>query len=409
MNTRDLLGEAMQDKEQIIQDRRMLHRHPGTGFDIPFSVEYVTNALKAMGYEPKQCGKAGITALAGGKKKGKVFLIRGDMDALPIQEDSGEEFSSEVPGKMHACGHDNHTAMMLEAARLLKRHEEEICGTVKLMFQPAEEIFLGAEDMIQAGVLENPHVDVAMMLHVFAGVPIPAGTVMTSAAGVSMASCDFFNVTVTGKGGHGSAPSFAVDPIVPAAAMVQAIQEIQTRELAVDDEVVLTVGYLQAGNANNVIPDAARFGGSLRTFDEKVREKIKARVSEMVPALGKAYRVETLVEWSNSCPTLVNDEGLAECIPVYLKEMLGDTGCLTPKDIAAMMPAGQKMSKSAGSEDFGFVSHEVPTLAIMIGAGTPQEGYRYTQHNAKVRFDERCLPIGAASYVQAAMRYLEEH
>ena len=409
MAERNLLAQAQADKDLIVNDRRNLHRHPGTGFDIPYSVEYVTKALTEMGYDPQPCGKAGVVALAGGKKPGKVFMIRADMDALPICEESGEEFSSEVPGKMHACGHDNHTAMLLEAARLLKKHEEEICGTIKLDFQPAEEIFLGADDMIQAGVLENPHVDAAMMIHVAAGIPLPAGMVLGNSAGVSMAACDFFDVTVKGKGAHGSAPSAGIDPIVSACTMVQAIQEIQTRELYINDEVVLTVGYFNAGATNNVIPDSAKFGGSLRTFDEEARAQVKERVAEVCEAIGKAFRTEVEVVWGHGCPTLINDAELAECIPGYLKEMLGPYGCMTVADMAKMAPSGGRTGKAAGSEDFAFITQKVPSYAIFVGAGNPKEGYLYSQHHPKVRFDERCLPVGAAAYAQAALRWLEEH
>lgn len=165
-----LLAEAEQLNEIIVENRRYLHTHPGTGFDIEDTLEYVKKELEDMGYEPVRCGKAGLVALAGGKKEGKVFLIRGDMDALPITEEADVDFPSKN-GKMHACGHDMHTAMMLGAARLLKKHEDEIKGTVKLMFQPAEEIFEGSNDMINAGLLDNPSVDAALMIHVMAGMP----------------------------------------------------------------------------------------------------------------------------------------------------------------------------------------------------------------------------------------------
>ena len=409
MAERNLLAEAQADKDIIINDRRALHRHPGTGFDIPFAVEYVTNALKEMGYDPQPCGKAGVVALAGGKKPGKCFMIRADMDALPILEESGEEFSSEIPGKMHACGHDNHAAMLLEAARLLKRHEDEICGTIKLDFQPAEEIFQGAADMLANGLLENPHVDKAMMIHVAAGIPLPAGTVLGNSAGVSMAACDFFDVTVKGKGAHGSAPNAGIDPIVASCTMVQAIQEIQSRELMINDEVILTVGYFNAGATNNVIPDSAKFGGSLRTFNEEARAEVKKRVTEICEGVSKAFRTEVTVEWGHGCPTQVNDKELADCIPGYLKEMLGPYGCMTVAEMAAMAPSGGRSAKAAGSEDFAFVSQAVPSYAVFVAAGSPKEGYCYSQHHPKVRFDERCLPVGAAVYAQAALRYLEEH
>ena len=182
ITSEELLKEARALEPQLQQWRRTLHRHPEVGFDLPHTKELVKKALTEMGYEPRDCGKAGVIALAGGKKPGKTILLRADMDALPIPEDSGEEFSSEVPGKMHGCGHDMHTAMLLGAAKLLKAHEDELEGTVKLEFQPAEEIFQGSPDMIAGGLLEDPHVDAAVMFHVLAGMPLPVGTVLCRAA-----------------------------------------------------------------------------------------------------------------------------------------------------------------------------------------------------------------------------------
>ena len=407
MSNLTLLKEAKEDVSRMISDRRVLHAHPGTGFDIPFPLDYVTKELSELGYEPVPCGRAGITALAGGKKPGRVFLIRADMDALPIQEDSGECFASEEPGKMHACGHDLHTAMLLEAARLLKKHEDEINGTVKLMFQPAEEIFQGSEDMIKAGVLENPHVDAALMVHVAAGLPFPAGTVIVMDGGVSAAACDFFDITVTGKGCHGSMPHQGIDPLIAACSMISSLQEIIAREISMSDEAVLTVGYMNAGNANNVIPGEAKFGGSVRTFDEGIRAQIKQRLEDMVKAMGSAYRVDVQLNWTSGCPSLLNDAELAKCVPGYIRELTGEQGCFTMAQLAAF--SGGKQQKGTASEDFAFVSRAVPSIMLALAAGTAQDGYTYPQHHPRVRFDEGCLPYGAAVYAQTAIRWLEEH
>ena len=183
LTAKELLGRAQALEPQLVEWRRTLHRHPEVGFDLTQTKALVKKALTEMGYEPKDCGKAGVIALAGSKKPGKTILLRGDMDALPIQEESGVNYASEVPGKMHGCGHDMHTAMMLGAAQLLKEHEDEIEGTVKLEFQPAEEIFQGSPDMIANGLLENPSVDAAVMFHVLGGMPIPAGVVLVPACG----------------------------------------------------------------------------------------------------------------------------------------------------------------------------------------------------------------------------------
>ena len=191
-----LLSEAEKISEVIVKERRALHQMPGTEFDIGDTLTYVKKELEDMGYEPMPCGRAGLVALAGGKKQGKVFLLRADMDGLPIREEADLDFASKN-GRMHACGHDMHTAMLLGAARLLKQHEDEIEGTIKLMFQPAEEVFEGSRDMIEAGLLENPRVDAALMIHVMANMPFPAGTVVVSAPGVSAPAADYFAVSYT--------------------------------------------------------------------------------------------------------------------------------------------------------------------------------------------------------------------
>ena len=237
MNVELIMKAAKQYEEQMIADRRKLHSCPGIGFDLDDTVAYVKAELTAMGYEPQDCGKAGVVALAGGKKPGKVFLLRADMDALPMAEESGEEFASDN-GYMHACGHDLHTTMLLGAARILKEYEEEIEGTVKLMFQPAEEIFEGADDMIQAGVLENPKVDAAMMMHVTAGMPFPAGTPLIMSPGVSASACDFFEIKIQGKGCHGSTPHNGVDALTAASHILLALQEIHARELPSGEDAV---------------------------------------------------------------------------------------------------------------------------------------------------------------------------
>lgn len=407
MTAKQFMEEAAKLKDTLISDRRYLHSHPGTGFDLKDTVDFVRKALTDMGYEPKECGKAGLVALAGGKREGKVFLIRGDMDALPIKEESQVEFSSDN-GCMHACGHDMHTAMMLGAAKLLKEHEEEIEGTVKLMFQPAEEIFEGSRDMIEAGLLKNPDVDSGLMIHVTAGMPFEPGTVIVAAPGVSAPAADYFEIKVQGTGCHGSMPNMGVDPLNAAAHILIALQEIHARELALGDRAVLTVGTMNAGSAANAIPDAAVMGGSIRTFDEEVRSFIKERMAQITEGIAKSFRAEAEVIWGSGCPTLVNDKSLCACAETYAKELLGGGKAFSVQQLTAM-GGGQKSSKAAGSEDFAYVSQEVPSVMIALAAGQPEKGYRYPQHHPMVKFDEDALVNGCAVYAYMAMRWLEDH
>ncbi|MGN0438772.1 MAG: M20 family metallopeptidase [Lachnospiraceae bacterium] len=407
MEAKKIMEEAGALKDRIIADRRYLHAHPGTGFDIEDTVFYVKKQLEEMGYEPVECGRAGLVAMAGGKKPGKVFMIRGDMDALPIKEESGVEFASQN-GCMHACGHDMHTAMMLGAARILKQHEDEIEGTVKLMFQPAEEIFEGSNDMIEAGLLTNPNVDAALMIHVMAGMPFEPGTVVVSAPGVSAPAADYFEIKVNGKGCHGSMPNTGIDPLTAAAHILIALQELHARELAMSEQAVLTIGTMNAGTAANVIPDEVVMGGSIRTFDENTREMLKTRMTEIAQGVAKAFRASAEVSFGSGCPTLVNDKELSQCADKYVKELLGDGKAFSVAQLNALSGGGSS-SKSAGSEDFAYVSHKVPSIMLALAAGQPEKGYQYPQHHPMVKFDEDALDCGSAVYVYTALRWLEEH
>ena len=402
-----LLKEANDLRDTIVSERRYLHEHPETGFDLKDTKAFVRQELIDMGYEPEECGKAGLVVTAGGKKEGKVFLIRGDMDALPIREESGVSFASKN-GNMHACGHDMHASMLLGAARLLKAHEEEIKGTVKLMFQPAEEIFEGSHDMIEAGVLKNPDVDAALMIHVMAGMPFPAGTVIVSAPGVSAPAADVFEIHVKGKGCHGSMPNTGIDPLNAAAHILIALQEINTRELAVNDRAVLTIGTMNAGTAPNVIPDTVSMGGSLRTYDGEVRDYIKRRLKEITEGIAGTFRTQAEVIFTSGCPTLKNDRELAVCAEKYVKELLGPGKAFSTAELNAMSN-GQSSSKSAGSEDFAYVSQEVPSIMLALAAGQPEKGHKYPQHHPMVTFDEDALASGSAVYAYTAMRWLEEN
>lgn len=407
MEAKQLLEEAQKLQETLLYERRYLHSHAETGFDLKETIAFVKTQLEHMGYEPMECGKAGIVVLAGGKKQGKTFLIRGDMDALPIKEEADVDFQS-TNGKMHGCGHDMHTAMMLGAAQLLKEHEDEIEGTVKLMFQPAEEIFEGSHDMIEAGVLKNPNVDGALMIHVMAGMPFEAGTVIVSSPGVSAPAADYFEITIQGKGCHGSMPNTGVDPLNVAAHILIALQEIHARELAMDDRAVLTIGTMNAGTAPNVIPDTVVMGGSIRTFDEEMRSFIKERMIQIAEGIAKSFRAEATVTFGSGCPTLVNDKQISLCVEKYVKELLGKSKAFSAAELAAMS-SGQKSSKTAGSEDFAYVSQEVPSVMLALAAGQPEKGYCYPQHHPMVKFDEDVLAGGSAVYAYTAMRWLEEH
>lgn len=407
MNPEELLKEASNMQEELTKNRRYLHTHPETGFDLTETKAYVKRELTDMGYTPIDCGKAGLTALANGKKSGRVFLLRADMDALPIREEADVDFPSENDN-MHACGHDMHTSMLLGAAKLLKQHEDEIHGTIKLMFQPAEEIFAGSKDMIDAGVLKNPDVDAALMIHVMAGLPMPSGTVIVCDGGISAPAADYFTIRIQGKGCHGSMPNNGIDPINAAAHIITALQEIHARELALSDEAVLTFGTIHGGAAENVIPDFVELGGTIRTYDEDVRSFLKKRMTEISQGIAATFRASAKVSFGTGCPTLKNDYELSSCISTYMTELLGKEKAFTAGALSAL--SGEKKApKTAGSEDFAYISQEVPSIMLALAAGNPSEGYCFPQHHPKVKFDETALSYGTAIYAYAALRYLADH
>lgn len=401
MTKEQILREAKALQDEIKSHRLWLHTHAETGFDLTETKPYVKSALMKMGYTVQECGKAGLVTTVG-KPGGKVLLLRADMDALPIAEEADVDFACQN-GRMHACGHDMHTAMLLGAAKLLKAHESELDGMVKLMFQPAEEIFEGSKDMIASGVLENPRPDAALMIHVAAGMPLPAGTVVVSAPGVSAPAADYFTIRVHGKGCHGSAPQNGIDPLTAAAHILIALQEIHARELSASDEAILTIGTFHGGEAGNVIPDTATMGGTIRTYDEKTRAYLKERMTAIAKNVAEAFRAGAEVGFGSGCPTLVNDKGLSETVTGYLKDLLGANRAFTTAELS-----GGKPARGGGSEDFAYVSHEVPSLMLALAAGEPSKGYVYPQHHPKVKFDESVLSTGAAVFVDCALQYLRE-
>lgn len=399
MKDMKLLEEAKAMQERIREDRRYLHSHPETGFDLEETFDYVWKALEDMGVEPRRCGKRGITAVMG--QGDKVVMLRADMDALPIREDTGLPFASDS-GRMHACGHDMHTAMLLGAARLLKAREKELPGRVKLMFQPAEEVFQGAADMMADGLLENPRPDAAFMIHVMTGLPIPVGTVIVSAPGVSAPAANMFEIRIQGKGCHGAMPHTGVDPVNVAAHTVLALQTINSRELSPSDNAALTIGMLQAGDTANVIPDKAVLRGSLRAMDDESHGLIRQRLKEITELTAQTFRATAELEFTSGAPTLLNDKALSDLAVRSLRELLGPDKALLSSQL------GGSASKSSGSEDFANVSHDVPSLMMALAAGAPDTGCGYPAHHPKTCFDEDALPIGAAVYAQMALSFLAE-
>lgn len=400
-----MMKEAVNEEKYLIQTRRQLHRNAETGFDIPNTVAYVKTQLEEMGYQPKMCTDAGLVAVLEGEKPGKTFLLRADMDGLPIREEAAVEYAC-GNGNMHACGHDMHTAMLLGAAKILKAHQQELCGRVKFMFQPAEELLAGSAAMIEAGVLEEPEADAGMMIHVMVNSPFETGSVIVSAPGVSAPSADYFEIKVQGAGCHGAMPNTGVDPLNVGAHVLIALQEIQAREIGLSEQAMLTIGSFRGGTVPNAIPDNAVLAGSLRCYDEEVRNRVKGRIGEIAASIATAFRAVAEVTFTSSCPTLVNDEQLAHCMYDYMKELLGEGKAFSVEQLRQMSGGA---SKTAGSEDFAYVSQQIPAIMVALAAGRGEDGYTFPLHHPKVCFDEKALTAGSAAFAYTALRWLSEN
>lgn len=391
----ELLHQA--DAARVTADRRYLHAHAETGFDLHDTFDYVWKQLKDMGLAPTKCGKCGIIADIG--TGDRCVLLRADMDALAIREEAEVPFAS-TNGCMHACGHDLHTAMLLEAARLLKARENALSGRVRLMFQPAEEPLLGAADMLENGLLADVQVGAAFMLHVLTNLDLPAGTVIVSAPGVSAPAAGMFEIRIQGKGCHGAMPHTGVDPVTIAAHTVLNLQQIQTRELSLTQPCALTIGMLQTGDSANVIPDRAVLRGSLRAFDDEAHQYLIRRVEEIAAGTASLFHGSAQTQMLGSAPTLLNDDKLSGVAVSSLKELLGAERVLLSSEL------GGDTRKSSGSEDFAHVSHAVPSLMVALAAGHPRDGYAFPAHHPKAMFDENVLTVGAEIYANLAAEAL---
>jgi len=385
------LQRAKELETEIIENRRCIHANPEVGLVLPETVAFVIEKLKAMGYEPKEIG-GGVTCTVG--KGGKTILLRADMDALPMEEQSGLEFASKKDAA-HTCGHDMHTAMLLTAAKMLKENEDRLNGTVKFMFQPAEEIFAGAKSMIENGILENPKPDCAVSSHVFSSqhydrVFVKSGALLTG--------CNGFKITITGKGCHGAQPQNGIDPINIGVHIHLALQELIAREVDFSNGALLTFGQFVAGTAVNIIPQTAVMQGTLRTFNEEIREALVERMKTIVKLTAEKFRGSAEIEILSDVPVLMNDEEMTVKVRGYLEEMAEDQ--IKVEDGFA----------GTASEDFSYIAKAVPATTIFFGASdmdSPDE--KFPMHHPKAIFDERALCRGAAMYAQIADQWLKEN
>ncbi len=389
----DYYERAVELKEETVANRRYFHTNAEVGLDMPKAQAYVMEKLKEYGLDPEECGH-GVTACLG--HGGKTILLRADMDALPMAEESGEEFACPTGSAVHACGHDFHAAMLLTAAKMLKENEDALEGTVKLMFQPAEETFEGGKDMIEHGILEHPKVDAALAYHVTTG-KMPVGIYMYNSKSAMMFSVDSFRIEIIGKGAHGAYPHNSIDPINIAVHVYLALEALLAREADPTKSCVLTIGKIEAGTAANIIPDTAVMEGTIRTNDKASRELLVRRMKEAAKKTAEAYGGKAEITMLSGVAPLICNPDLTEEFVGYMKEL----------KIPGMMP--YPGIEASASEDFASIAERVPSTFMYLSAGFTDERGAYPAHSPKVRFNEDVCPIGSACLAYCADRWLQEN
>ena len=378
---------------ELVEWRRSLHQKPELGFEEKITAEFIQQKLDRWNipYQAK-IAKTGIVATINSGSPGKVLAIRADMDALPIQEANQVAYRSQHDGKMHACGHDGHTAIALGTAYYLTQHKNNWRGTVKIIFQPAEEGPGGAKPMIEAGVLCNPDVDAIVGLHLWNNLPL--GTVGVR-PGALMAAVECFRATIRGKGGHGAMPDQTVDSIVVASQIVNALQTIVSRNVKPIDAAVVTVGEFQAGTALNVIADNARLSGTIRYFNPELETLIRDRLDAIFSGICQMHGAEYELDHWQLYPPTVNDRAIAELVKSVATEVVE-----TPMGV---VPECQTM----GGEDMSFFLNEVPGCYFFLGSANPAKGLAYPHHHPRFDFDETALAMGVEIFVRCVEKFLE--
>lgn len=392
-----LLGDAEALLPEILEVRRRLHRRPEIGLALPATQALVVDELERMGLATR-VGRtvSSVTAVIEGSHPGPTLVLRGDMDGLPVQEETGLEFTSEIPGAMHACGHDTHVAMLLGAARLLLNRRDRLAGRVLLMFQPGEEGFGGARFMLEEGLLDLPAgqaANAAFAVHI--STSYPAGT-LNLRPGPEMAAADFVRLTLRGRGGHASAPHTALDPIPVAAEIVLALQAMVTRRIDVFDPAVVSITHVRGGTTNNIIPETVFLEGTIRTVSEETRESVHANVRQVVEGICAAHGAVADLEIERGYPVTINDAAFTAFVASIGEELVGPEAVVT-------MPA-----PIMGAEDFSYVLQRVPGAMVFLGARAPGEDPATApgNHSNRVVFHEPALAVGVAMHAAVALRHL---
>ena len=390
---RELVAEAKQCHDWIVSIRRELHRHPETMYEEEWTSAFVRRTLAELGIPfTYPAARTGVIAKLG-DKNGPCVALRADMDALPIREEADVEFRSEVDGKMHACGHDCHTAMLLGAARLLKSHEAELRGTVKLLFQPAEEGGAGGLRMCEEGALSSPDVERILGLHVWPFMPVGF---VASRAGTLLAAAGMIEITVSGRAGHAGMPHTTADPVVTAAKIICELQTVVSSEVDPRDAAVISVTTVQGGEAMNIVPGSVRMTGTIRSLATDGLKHLQSRIREMAGAIASANGCEAKINFpGNDYPATVNDSACWSSVRALAGDLFG---------VAYV----REMPPVMAGEDFSFYAERIPACFVAIGVQNDAIDARYPIHHPGFKVDETALPLAAALHAGFALRSLAE-
>jgi amidohydrolase len=388
----DFYAEAERLFSYTQKHRRDFHAHPEIGFQEVRTAGIVADELKALGIEVTTgVAKTGVIGIIEGRQPGPVVLVRFDMDALPITEETGVDYASQTPGVMHACGHDGHTAIGLTVAKILHKYQDRWAGTVKLVFQPAEEGLGGAKQMVDEGVLENPSPDFSLSMHVWND--RPTGQIAIT-PGPAMAASEMFTIEIIGKGAHGASPHLGIDPILAASQVVTAVQSIVSRNVDPLETAVVSITAINGGTAFNIIPPKVELKGTIRTYLPEVRERVLSRLEKIVNGVAESMECQAKVIIEKVTPAVINDEKLAELINEVRKQVLPDS-----EDISGL--------RTMGSEDMAYMmGDDIPGCYIFVGSKNESKDLIYGHHHPKFDFDEQALIDGVALVSASALAIL---
>ncbi|NOU55948.1 amidohydrolase [Brevibacillus borstelensis] len=391
--TSEILAKASVLREQIVAWRRDFHQNPELSFEEKRTSDIVASHLEKLGLEVKRgLGRTGVVGILRGKQPGATIGLRADMDALPIHDQKDVAYRSTVDGKMHACGHDAHTSMLMGAAQFLSQVERPEKGNVVFVFQPAEEGGGGAQVMIEDGLLRETGIQAMAGLHVFPGVPVGR---VTAVRGVGCAAADTIHIRVIGRGGHAAHPHLAVDSVAVTAEVISALQQIASRHVDPLDPIVITIGKIQGGTASNVIAPEVELFGTVRTLNPALREQMPERIEKVIAGVTQAFGATYAVDYEFGYPSILNDDGMVDLLLKTSDDVLGQGKY-------------QLVKPSMGGEDFSYYTHHVPGVFFRLGVGNEDKRTQYPLHHPLFDIDEDALPIGVAMLSAFALNYLRQ-